>query len=141
MSMLQELSNMDRLTQLQDKTQQLLTIMSGSIAYLTSRANFFQISEEIPVTKQRNPQNFDEPEVFEVDKKELVGDLILKAKQVEYLIKCLPKPEPEEAQVRRLQALDDEMTAVNDEYVQAVTRSKDLYSQATGTLRVVLRGQ
>jgi hypothetical protein len=33
------------------------------------------------------------------NKKELVTDLIVKAKQVEYLINSLPEPEPEEEQV------------------------------------------
>lgn len=63
--MLQELSHMDRITQLQDEIQQLLTIMARTIAYLTSRANFVQVSEEIPITKQRNPDKYDTPEVFE----------------------------------------------------------------------------
>jgi mediator of RNA polymerase II transcription subunit 21 len=88
--MLEELSSMDRITQLQDEIQnaslshsdntyppseihtltecvcrQLLTIMSRSIAYLTSRVNFVQISDEIPVTKQRNPEKVDPPDVFE----------------------------------------------------------------------------
>ena len=39
--------------------------MSRSIAYLTSHANFVQVSEEIPVTKQRNPDKVDPPDVFE----------------------------------------------------------------------------
>ncbi|KIK65084.1 hypothetical protein GYMLUDRAFT_383774 [Collybiopsis luxurians FD-317 M1] len=98
--MLQELSHMDRITQLQDEIQQLLTIMSTSILYLTSRANFKQVSEEIPVTKQRNKEKYDEEAVFEENKKELVTDLIRKAKQVEYLINSLPEPEPEEEQFR-----------------------------------------
>lgn len=89
--MLEELSSMDRITQLQDEIQnaspqssrsdikfkkliqvwcgvgrrQLLTIMSRSIAYLTSRVNFVQVSDEIPVTKQRNPEKVDPPDVFE----------------------------------------------------------------------------
>ncbi|KZP32819.1 hypothetical protein FIBSPDRAFT_773983 [Athelia psychrophila] len=95
--MIQELSHMDRITQLQDEIQQLLTIMSSSIAYLTSRANFVQVSEEVPITKQRNPDKFDPPDVFEgkfANKKELVTDLAVKAKQVEYLIQSLPEPEP-----------------------------------------------
>ena len=33
------------------------------------------------------------------NKKELVADLLTKAKQIEYLINSLPIPEPEEAQV------------------------------------------
>jgi hypothetical protein len=44
---------------------QLLTIMSNSIAYLTSRTEFLQVSPEIPITKQRNPEKYDPPEVFE----------------------------------------------------------------------------
>jgi len=33
------------------------------------------------------------------NKKELVADLIVKAKQIEYLVNSLPEPEPEEDQV------------------------------------------
>ena len=90
--------------------------MSNSIAYLTSRANFVQVGPDVPITKQRNPEKYDTPEVFEgasctmalvfeylrvfvANKKELVMDLIVKAKQVEYLINSLPAPEPEEEQV------------------------------------------
>ncbi|KAJ7731825.1 hypothetical protein DFH07DRAFT_929200 [Mycena maculata] len=136
--MLQELSHMDRITQLQDEIQQLLTIMSRTIAYLTSRANFVQVGADIPITKERNPEKYDTPDVFEANKKELVTDLIVKAKQVEYLIKSLPEPEPEEEQAKRLQALDEEMTIANDEYIQAVARSKDLHAQITDVLRVML---
>jgi mediator of RNA polymerase II transcription subunit 21 len=82
--MLQELSHMDRITQLQDEIQQvclytpiaridaviltpmqLLQIMSSSVAYLTSRTNFLQVSPEVPVTKSRNPEKVDAPDVLE----------------------------------------------------------------------------
>ena len=39
--------------------------MSSSISYLTSRANFVQISDNIPVTKQRKAEKFDPDDVFE----------------------------------------------------------------------------
>jgi mediator of RNA polymerase II transcription subunit 21 len=39
--------------------------MSNSIGYLTSRSNFLQVSPEIPITKQRNPEKYDPPEIFE----------------------------------------------------------------------------
>ncbi|KAJ7459298.1 hypothetical protein FB451DRAFT_571730 [Mycena latifolia] len=136
--MLQELSHMDRLTQLQDEIQQLLTIMARTIAYLTSRANFVQLSTEVPITKQRNPEKYDTPDVFDANQKELVMDLLVKAKQVEYLITVLPKPEPEEDQAQRLQALDEEMAVANEEYIQAVSRSKDLHARISQVLRLIL---
>lgn len=95
--------------------------MSSSIAYLTSRANFLQVSPDVPITKERPVEKYDTPEVFEgavpmyvcstlvltgwwcvENKKELVTDLMTKAKQIEYLINSLPQPEPEEVQVRTL---------------------------------------
>ncbi|KAJ3799564.1 hypothetical protein GGU11DRAFT_492089 [Lentinula aff. detonsa] len=136
--MLQELSHMDRITQLQDEIQQLLMIMSTSIAYLTSRANFIQVSPQIPITKQRNPEKYDTPEVFEANKKELVTDLIRKAKQVEYLINSLPEPEPEEIQAERLQRLEEEMQLANVDYIQAVNRLKTLHAQVSELLRSML---
>ncbi|KAJ7629222.1 hypothetical protein DFH06DRAFT_1304221 [Mycena polygramma] len=127
---LQELSHMDRITQLQDEIQQLPTIMSSPIAYLTSRANFVQVSADVPITKQRNATT---------NKKELVTDLIVKAKQVVYLIKSLPEPEPEEEQAKRLlQLLDEEMAIVNEQYISAVARAKNLHAQITEVLRIML---
>lgn len=78
---------------------QILVIMANTIAYLTTRSNFVQVSPEVPITKQRNSEKYDSPEVFEANKKELVTDLIVKAKQIDYLINSLPEPEPEETQV------------------------------------------
>jgi mediator of RNA polymerase II transcription subunit 21 len=118
---------MDRITQLQDEIQQLLVIMSNTIGYLTSRSNFLQVSPDVPVTKQRNPEKFDAPDVFQANQKELVTDLIVKAKQIEYLINSLPEPEAEEEQAKRLQALEDEMTIANQEYIRAVNRASEFF--------------
>jgi len=112
--------------------------MSSTIAYLTSRSNFVQVSLDVPITKQRNPDKFDTPDVFEENKKELVTDLVVKAKQVEYLIQSLPEPELEEQQANRLQALEDEMNVANAEYAQALTRAKNLYREVTDILRTML---
>ena len=74
------------------------------------------------------------------NKKELAGDLALKARQIDYLIQSLPPPEPEEKQVgacvsavhsahnpqaERLQALETQMTEANEEYVRAVRRASE----------------
>ncbi|VDB85110.1 unnamed protein product [Peniophora sp. CBMAI 1063] len=136
--MLQELSSMDRITQLQDEIQKLLTIMTNSINYLTTRTNFVQISDNIPVTKQRKAEKFDPEDVFEANKKELVQDLVLKAKQVEFLIQALPQPEPEEEQAKRLSALEKDMQRANEEYIRAVNRAKALYAQISETVKAVL---
>ncbi|RXW12485.1 hypothetical protein EST38_g13366 [Candolleomyces aberdarensis] len=129
---------MDRITQLQDEIQQILQIMSNTITYLTSRTTFLQISPEIPVTKSRNPEKYDTPDVFEANKREMVTDLVTKAKQIEYLINSLPEPEPEEIQALRLKALEDEMTTANEEYIRAVNRAKDLHSQISEVLKTML---
>ncbi|KAN0101012.1 hypothetical protein V8E55_000996 [Tylopilus felleus] len=136
--MLQDLSHMDRITQLQDEIQRLLMIMSSSIAYLTSRSTFLQVSPDIPVTKTRNPDKFDPPEVFEANTRELVDDLIVKAKQIQVLIQSLPVPEPEETQAHRLEALETAMTEANEDYVQAVDRARRLHRQYSELLRSLL---
>ncbi|PAV21688.1 hypothetical protein PNOK_0164500 [Pyrrhoderma noxium] len=136
--MLQELSHMDRITQLQNEIEVLLTIMSASISYLCSKTNFKQVSNTIPVTKQRNPEKFDPPEVFEANKKELVDDLMTKAKQIETLIKAMPVPESEETQALRLQKLEEDMQQANEEYAAALNQAKDLHAQISDVLREML---
>lgn len=136
--MLHELSNMDRITQLQDEIQFLLTIMSRSLQYLTSRTTFLQISDAIPVTKQRNTERYDPADVFEANQRELVEDLITKAKQVEYLINSLPVPEPEKEQADRLHFLEIQMDDANEEYRQALGRAKRLHAHISEVLETML---
>ena len=76
------------------------------------------------------------------NKKELAGDLALKARQIDYLVQSLPPPEPEEKQVgftptyyvplttsqaERLQVLEDQMAEANEEYVRAVRRASECH--------------
>ncbi|KAK0203333.1 hypothetical protein DFS33DRAFT_786151 [Desarmillaria ectypa] len=116
--MLQELTHMDRITQLQEEIEQLLIIISDSLAYLTSRSNFLQVSAAAPVTRSRNPEKYNVVAILEGaegvcydsallvliqtsgNKLELVTHLVAKSKQVEYLMQSLPQPEEEEDQVR-----------------------------------------
>ena len=87
---------------------------------------------------------------FLANQKEMVTDLIVKAKQIELLINSLPEPEPEEEQVslaflsfsednwtwtdqrlssltirqaKRLKDLEEGMQVANAEYIQAVNRA------------------
>ena len=61
---------------------------------------------------------------FVANKKELTQDLVLKAKQVEFLIQSLPQPEPEEEQVQaQLTTLDP--NDVEDSLGEAVVRPRE----------------
>jgi len=139
--MLNELTHMDRITQLQEGIEQLLTIMSSSITYLCSKTSFKQVSEHIPVTRARPAEKFDPPELFETRQRELVTDLIRKGKQIEVLIGSLPVPEPEEEQAKRLQGLQEEMSKANQEYQAAVSRAKNLHAQYSYVLKIMLSDQ
>jgi len=130
--------NMDRITQLQDGIEQLLQIMSHSVHYLVNRTDFKQVTADIPITKSRNVEKVDTPEVFEANKRELVADLVRKAKQVEYLIQSLPEPEKEEDQARRYEQLENDIRVANEDYRVAVVRAKALHKQVTETLRIML---
>lgn len=137
--MLQELSQMDRITQLQDEIQKILVIMSSSIEYLTTRNTFKQVADNIPVAADPRPTSrYDPPDVFAAHQKELVNDLVVKAKQIELLIDSLPEPEAEEVQAKRLQMLENEMSMANEEYIMAVSRAKDLHLQISEVLRAML---
>ncbi len=58
------------------------------------------------------------------NKKELVVDLVRKAKQIELLINSLPVLEPEETQAGRFVQLEEEMQVANTEYKAALERAR-----------------
>ncbi|SJL18532.1 uncharacterized protein ARMOST_22125 [Armillaria ostoyae] len=145
---------MDRITQLQDEIEQVLasphpgeSLMTNAspsssllcrLVYLTSWSNFLQVNPAVPVTKSRNPEKYDLAEVFEGNKRELVVDLIVKVKQIEYLIQSLPEPEAEEQQAKRLQRLQEEMNVADAEYAGALKRTKSLHTQVSEALKTML---
>ncbi|KAH7103151.1 hypothetical protein BKA62DRAFT_616539 [Auriculariales sp. MPI-PUGE-AT-0066] len=122
--MLDELTHMDRITQLQDAIDSLLTIMSRSIDYLHNHTDFRQVSDHIPISKARNPEKVHKGEVLESNRTELVTDLVRKAKQIQYLIDALPVPEPEEQQATRLAQMENELQQANAEYDVATKRAR-----------------
>lgn len=129
---------MDKLTQLHDAIESLLVIMSSSVVYLVTRNSFRQVNPDIPVTKTRPADREDPPDVFEANKRELVNDLITKAKQIEYLIKSLPPPEAEAEQAARLVSLEAEMKLANEEYRLALARARRLHAQVGDALQLML---
>jgi mediator of RNA polymerase II transcription subunit 21 len=137
--------------------------MLQSISYLVNKTNFKVVNPEIPVTKSRPPGKADAEGVFQgsvcpislsgawnlilygagtENQKELVNDLVRKAKQIEYIIASLPGSDPEEEQVRfklsdpligcstnrlqvgRVKDLEEQMQVANREYAQALDRAR-----------------
>lgn len=158
----QETSHMDRITQLQDATDQLIRIMFNSIDYLTKKATFKQVNPDFPIT-QTIPGSED-PQIFDERKRQLAEQLLYKAKQIETLIALLPsasdlKPrsqtddsanpngeglEKDEADVlagdndKELQELEVELQEVNAEYLQVLDTADELYAQVQQTIRSML---
>lgn len=98
---------------------QLLTIASATLSYLTTRPSFQPLHPDLPVTF-KSP-HADSRAVVEASKRELLADLVRKAKQVEYLVGVLPERETDggAAHERRLGALQAEADVVNEEYAVA----------------------
>ncbi|KAG8902645.1 hypothetical protein FRB99_004297 [Tulasnella sp. 403] len=119
----QELSEMDRVTQLQDALEQLFLIMGATLNHLTSKASLAQVSPSIPVWKSRDKA--DPPDAFLSNQKELVADFVNKAKQIEVLINSLPPPDTSDNQTERLHQIEAEMKIANDEYKQALQRASE----------------
>ncbi|GAA5887886.1 hypothetical protein JCM16303_007371 [Sporobolomyces ruberrimus] len=134
-----ELGHMDRLTQTQNSIDELVRIMSSSISYLSRQSNFKQLNENYPVTQ--SIPNADPEDVFEANRKELVTDLLRKAKQLEYLIDSLPSPTSAQGDPttdRDLANLETETQAVNQEYLAALSEAESLHTQLSKSLTAVL---
>ncbi|GAA5993179.1 hypothetical protein JCM10908_001327 [Rhodotorula pacifica] len=134
MELAQQHSHMDRLTQTQNSIDDLVRIMYSSLSYLSRKATFKQINPNFPVTQ--SIPGADSDQVYEENRKELVGDFLRKAKQLEYLISVLPSP-PSSASSSSSDApsgsangstgdeeefarLEEEMQVVNAEYLDAL---------------------
>ena len=83
---------MDRITQLQDGIDNLVTIMYSTLSFLSRKADFKQVNPDIPITQAIPcPEGTQLPrETFTQNCEELVQDFLRKAKQIEYLISILP---------------------------------------------------
>ncbi|CAD6581806.1 MAG: RNA polymerase II mediator complex subunit [Alectoria sarmentosa] len=136
----------DRLTQLQDCYDQLATQFYASIRYLTLHHNSSALALPPPSSSQHNhnnsnsnananananhehPESFsyppeqrpDTPSTFASAQRELAQDLLLKTKQIEYLISVLPGVESsQEKQEVRIAELDVELREALEERKKA----------------------
>ncbi|TKA53426.1 hypothetical protein B0A53_04412 [Rhodotorula sp. CCFEE 5036] len=143
MDLARQQSHMDRLTQTQNSIDDLVRIMYSSLSYLSRKASFKQINPNFPVTQ--SIPGADSQETYQENRKELVGDFLRKAKQLEYLISVLPSSPPppppasadpaapppqngtgtgdgDEADFARL---EQELQSANDEYLDALQQAGD----------------
>ncbi|GEM09014.1 mediator complex, subunit Med21 protein [Rhodotorula toruloides] len=117
--------------------------MYSTLGYLSRKASFKQINPDFPVTQAI--QGADPDEVFQANRKELVHDFLLKAKQLEFLISSLPStppgpassPEGEEDSPE-FEALEGEMRRVNGEYLDALGEAESLHAQLQASLAGIL---
>ncbi|KAG8913833.1 hypothetical protein FRC01_004364, partial [Tulasnella sp. 417] len=71
--------------------------MRNSLLYLSEKTPLNQVSPKVPLWKSRKDKA-DTQEAFIENQKELVRDLMAKAKQIEVLIDALPPPDLSEDQ-------------------------------------------
>ncbi|KZO99617.1 hypothetical protein CALVIDRAFT_560960 [Calocera viscosa TUFC12733] len=128
---------MDRITQLHDAIDRLLTIMQHSVYYLTERTDFLPFRPDVPVTQKY--ERADPKEEFEANQKELAEDLIEQAKKIEELIDSLPVDMDEDGQLERFEELQEELVAVNEEYVTVLAEARQLRDEINETLERVLK--
>lgn len=156
MDLARQQSHMDRLTQTQNSIEDLVRIMYSSLSYLSRKASFKQINPNFPVTQ--SIPGADSQETYQENRKELVGDFLRKAKQLEYLISVLPSPpapppatdsaappqngtgtgDGDEAEFARL---EQELQSVNDEYLDALQQAETLHAQLQTSLQGILESR
>ncbi|KAI7905657.1 uncharacterized protein BX663DRAFT_500501 [Cokeromyces recurvatus] len=79
---------MDRLTQLQDAIDAMARMFTNSIYYVHEKSGMAELNKDIPVAQPK--VQADDPVVFQENMKELVSDLVKKAKEIDSLIEILP---------------------------------------------------
>ncbi|KAI4162494.1 MAG: hypothetical protein LQ342_003909 [Letrouitia transgressa] len=117
----------DRLTQLQDCLDQLLTQFYASLRYLSSHHDSSPLDPQsnnqppYPASDTAPTQRVDSPADFKAAQKELAQDLVTKTKQIEYLIRVLPGLESsEQQQEERIGRLEMELREAEAERNRAV---------------------
>lgn len=126
---------MDRLSQTQNAVDDLLHIMFTTLTYLNKKAGFKQVAPNLPVNQIS--EDFDDPATFEgectspriplklkilvANRRELVTDLLKKAKQLEYLISVLPSPPEQDTYEADFAQLDQELKEANAEFKETLS--------------------
>ncbi|KAF2101821.1 hypothetical protein NA57DRAFT_35516 [Rhizodiscina lignyota] len=136
----------DRLTQLQDCLDQLLTQMFACIRYIDTHHAPGSIPNQPDQSSDPLLQGgaganamaapaSDPPELFQSRLQELAGDLVLKEQQIEALISVLPGVgSSSAAQEARMRALDADLRAAETERQEAVKEKERLLRMVDGVI-------
>ncbi|CAG8509801.1 327_t:CDS:2 [Diversispora eburnea] len=107
--------NMDRITQLQQSIDRIVSIF-------------------LSVLDKLNNTNFDQQEI--------VHDLCTNAKQIDLLIDSLPgKDQTENDQIENVQSLEQELQEANEEYKKSVQNAESLLKQILDTISIIAKDQ
>ncbi|MCJ1229499.1 RNA polymerase II mediator complex subunit [Toensbergia leucococca] len=132
----------DRLTQLQDCLDQLATQLYASLRYLSTHhpSAPLPLQPAHPVTDTHPAQRPDTPRTFAAVQRELAQDLILKQRQIEYLIGVLPGLDSSERdQEERIRVLEGELRAAESERGEAVREKEEWLRVLDGVIGGVRR--
>ncbi|KAI8996918.1 hypothetical protein BDB01DRAFT_769087 [Pilobolus umbonatus] len=111
-------------------------MFTNSIHYVHEKSSMVELNEEIPISQPKIQA--DAAEVFQDNMKELVADLVNKAKEIDALIEMLPGiDQTEEDQMNILQSLEIENREANEDFGKAVGEMEKVKAQINQSLRLI----
>ncbi|CAG8438652.1 17815_t:CDS:2 [Acaulospora morrowiae] len=117
--------NMDRITQLQQSIDRMVSI-------------FLTVVDKLNNT---NLQTQD-PQKFKSEQQEIVHDICTNAKQIELLIAALPGINRSESeQIATFKALEQELQEANEEYQRSIQNAESLLKQILDTISIIAKDQ
>ncbi|KAI8087770.1 uncharacterized protein B0P05DRAFT_532248 [Gilbertella persicaria] len=111
-------------------------MFTNSIYYVHEKSGMAELNPDIPVTQPK--VQADEPHIFQDNVRELVSDLVKKAKEIDALIEVLPGiQQTEEQQIELLKSLEQENQVANQEYQAAVKEMEQVKDQINQSLLTI----
>ncbi|KAK0671098.1 putative mediator of RNA polymerase II transcription subunit 21 [Cercophora samala] len=134
----------DKLTQLQESMDQLLTQFIAALYYNERHHDLqkFSPSDKIPDLKPDQPPEVEtlDPEQFRAGQLELARDLITKEQQIEYLISTLPGLDNSERdQLQMIRELEEELGAAEQQRQEALRERDEVLKRLDGLVRLIRR--
>ncbi|PUU80055.1 mediator complex, subunit Med21 [Tuber borchii] len=128
----------DRLSQLQDAIDQMATQFFSALRYIGTHHDAVPVGNEAKVTD--DTAVIDDKTTFDAAKGELARDLIVKSKQIEFLITSLPGiGVSEDEQQERLKNLETELKEAEEKRCRAVRDREEAAEKLDAVIRRLRR--